>query len=79
MVPVYKRELNGNEIISLNHLKAFLWRYDKYLVAPNDLDVQWEGFAIKKFDKKYFQGFYTYSKLLISKIFYSAFCQYKYI
>lgn len=79
VVPVYKRELNDDEIISLNHLKAFLGRYDKYLVAPNGLNAQWEGFAVKKFSKKYFQGVHTYSKLLVSGKFYRTFRQYKYI
>jgi hypothetical protein len=77
---MYKSLLSSDEAISLRHLKHYLNRYDKFLVIPEDLDFSDPDFdGIRRFPSAYFESRATYSRLLLSEKFYSAFSDYEYI
>ena len=79
VVPMYKKELDHDEQISHRHLMHYLADFDKYLVSPESLKVELEGFGVKRFRDEFFHSTATYSALLISPEFYQAFSQYEYI
>lgn len=79
VVPIYKMNMSLDEKTSLNHLVHFLGRYDKYLMAPESLQISFPSFDIKLFKDRYFTGVAAYSNLLLKRWFYEAFAEYKYI
>lgn len=79
VVPLYRSELDADEQISHRHLVQFLGKFDKYLVSPESLEFSLEGFVVKHFRDEYFHSTATYSALLLSREFYQAFADYKYI
>ena len=80
VVPLSNRkELLPEEQISLRHLEHYLGRYDKYMVAPNSLDLHYPGFAFKRFSESYFGSVKAHSRLMLSPAFYEEFSDYKYI
>jgi hypothetical protein len=79
VVPMYKRELDDNEQVSYRHLTRYLAKFDKFLVTPESLRVELEGFGIKRFRDEFFHSTATYSALLISREFYEAFRHYEYM
>ena len=55
VVPMSNRsELIPEEDISFKHLIHFLGKYDKYLVVPKSLQVNFPGFGVKRFDNKFY-------------------------
>lgn len=80
VVPMSNRaELTQDEEISFRHLIHYLGTYDKYLVVPKNLQVDFPGFGIKRFDKKFFGSAIAHRDLLFSPQFYKRFIDYKYI
>lgn len=79
VVPMYKAELDDDERISYRHLTEYLAEFDKFLVTPESLKVEVEGFEVKRFRDEFFHCTNTYSALLISPEFYQAFSHYEYI
>lgn len=80
VVPMSNRsELTPEEEISFKHLIYFLGKYDKYLVVPKNLRINFPGFGIKRFDNKFFGSAVAHSKLLLSPTFYKAFIDYRFI
>lgn len=80
VVPLSNRvDLTSDEQISLRHLNHFLGKYDKYMLAPKSLSVDHSGFEIKRFSDGFFGSAEAHKQLLLSKLFYKAFLEYKYI
>ena len=80
VTPISNRSyLTPEENISLRHLKHFLGKYDKYLVAPKNLQFNIPGFRIKRFNNEFFGSAAAHSKLLLSSAFYKAFVEYQFI
>ena len=80
VVPLSNRQqLTPDEEISYRHLVHFLGKYDKFLVIPAGLQVDFPGFGIKRFHNKFFGSTEAHKKLLFSPKFYNAFRDYKYI
>jgi uncharacterized protein DUF5672 len=80
VVPMSNRsELTPEEEISLRHLLHFLGDYDKFVVIPRHLQVNFPGFRIKRFKEAYFGSAKAHSRLLLSPTFYRAFLKYKFI
>jgi hypothetical protein len=80
VVPLSNRAgFTAEEIISLNHLERYLGHYDKYMVAPQSLDIKRQDFIIKKFNNRYFGSIKAHKNLVLSKDFYKAFDNYKFI
>lgn len=80
VVPLSKRNVfTPDEKISLRHLVYFLGKYDKYFIVPKDLQIDYPGFAIKRFNKKFFGSVKAHRNLMFSPYFYEAFIGYQYI
>jgi len=80
VVPLSNRkELTPDEEISLRHLRHFLGAYDKYMLLPQSLDVQYDDFKLKRFDDSFFGSGRAYGRLMVSPHFYKAFRDYRFI
>jgi len=79
VTPVYRLPLTSQEEISHKHLRHYLGKFDKYLVAPKSLSVSWPDFRVRHFKDAFFASISGYSKLLLTKQFYQAFAEYEYI
>ncbi len=80
VVPMSNRaELTPDEEISYQHLVHFLNRYDKYMVIPQSLSVNFPDFDIERFDDGFFGSAAAYTRLMLSKQFYERFQEYEYI
>lgn len=80
VVPMPNRsELTPDEKISFRHLLHFLGGYDKYLVVPKSLKLNYPSFGIKRFSDKFFGSTKAYTKLILHPSFYEAFSEYRYI
>ena len=86
-IPIYKKEIDNYELISLTQCVKVLNKYNIIFYAPNSLDTTFyenfcEGkaqYQIERFDDHYFTGIPGYNKLMLSKGFYQRFIDYKYI
>lgn len=85
VLPVYQKEFNKDELISLKVLRKRL--YGKYeiciithegLVDTINKNKLFNGYKIKTFDNKFFT-YQGYNKLLKSSFFYSAFKEFDYM
>jgi hypothetical protein len=74
-----REALSADEEISLRHLVRHLGHYDKFAVAPPTLATIPEGFAPKRFDRRFFGSAAAHCRLMLSEEFYSAFAEYDYI
>jgi hypothetical protein len=80
VVPLSTRpSLDADEEISLRHLLHYLGKYDKFMIAPRNLQVDYPGFQVQRFDDCYFGSAIAHARLQFSPKFYEAFCDYKYI
>ena len=79
VVPIYKENLTEGEILSLKHLDHFLGKFDKFCVAPRNLNAVFPGYKKVNFSPKYFESTRTYNKLLLSSKFYKKFLEYEFI
>lgn len=84
VIPIYKRELNDYERISLETIVKHFSSYDMYAAIPNGLDISEEctkkyPFLIKRFEDYFFDGFDGYNRLMTSRRFYQQFSDYEYI
>lgn len=80
VVPVSNRaELTPSELISLRHLRRHLDHYDKFVVAPEGLEIAFPGFQIKRFSSEFFGSVANYQRMVMSPGFYECFADYEYI
>lgn len=94
--PIYtpdslKLRLTKEELISLDHLRKHLNKYDKYFMVPKEVGLNKhimaklrsvklpEKLRFIKFPKKYFGTPQKHAQLLLTKEFYSTFKEYKFI
>ena len=80
-VPLSNQEgFTEEEKISLRHLKVFLGKYDRYFIAPPQLNVQLQdGFKAKVFEPHFFGSVEAHRRLLFSKRFYKTFGAYEFV
>jgi hypothetical protein len=74
-----RSELTTDEEISFRHLLHWLGKYDKYLIVPKSLQIDFPGFGIQRFSNKFFGSAVAHRNLLFSPQFYRRFIDYKYI
>jgi len=80
VVPIFNRShFTSEEEISFRHLEHYLGGYDKYLVAPESLDVERPGFEVKRFGDRFFGSITAHTRLMLDPQFYEAFSQYRFI
>jgi len=80
VVPLSTRaQLTPDEEVSMRHLLHNLGSYDRYLIASEGLDLDFPGFGVKRFAKKYFGSASAHGKLLANPSFYRRFLDYEFI
>lgn len=80
VVPMSTRqEITPDEKISLNHLYAFLGDYDKFMIVPESMNFNFEGFRILPFEDQFFGSVLAHVKLILSPKLYETFSDYEYI
>jgi hypothetical protein len=88
VIPVYKRDLDKGERISLEQCCRVLSRHTISLIYPEQLCIEEYEKIFKKydtayslisFDKRYFKSIIGYNELLLSAFFYQTFIHYDYI
>lgn len=86
-IPIYKKEIDENEKISLTQCFKVLSNYPIVFFAPKSLDVSYYEtfcnplgfFSFERFDDEYFSGIPGYNKLMLSKSFYQRFVDFEYL
>lgn len=80
VVPLPSRsDLLPDEIVSMRHLRHFLWRYDKYVLAPRGTDRSYDGFTTLYFHPKFFGSAAAHNRLNYWPRLYQAFEDYEYV
>ena len=88
VIPVYKNKIKNEEITSLKQCCVVLQKHPIVFITHKKLDCAiyadichnaGVSFKYEYFNKKYFSDIYGYNALLLSKIFYTRFNNYKYI
>lgn len=83
VIPVYKEEIEPDEISSLKNTLKILSNYDVKIVCPESLNIQKYSdifdFDFIKLDDRHFVDDYAYSRLLLTDYFYRFFEDYEYM
>ena len=80
VVPLSNRAtLTPDEEISLRHLRHYLAAYDTYVVVPASLRIALPGCRVKRFDDRFFGTVAANRRLMLSRRFYEAFADYRFI
>jgi hypothetical protein len=78
-IPTPSLTLSADQETSLRHLTTYLSRFDTYAVVPNDAGGTLPGLEPLSFDRAFFHDRRTYSRLMMSREFYTAFSSYDYV
>lgn len=82
VIPVYKREPEPWEQVTLRKVREKFETTDIYLVMPQSLasdGYQQYGFREQRFPDRFFRSERTYTRLLLKPFFYQAFQEYEYM
>jgi hypothetical protein len=80
VVPISNRAtLLPDEEISLRHLRHYLGRHDRFIVAPKSLAVRFPDFEIVRFDDRYFGSAAAHTALMLDPRFYETFRRYEFM
>lgn len=83
VVPIYKSEINSFEYSSLMQCEKVLYKYPKAIVCPisilPEIKRKFPHWEVIHFDDTFFRGIEGYNSLMLNKIFYKAFSDFKYI
>lgn len=83
VIPIYKKSITQYEELSIQRIKEALSDYDIYFVTFKDLDLllykKFSPVKIHYFPRKYFCNVQSYSRLLLSPLFYLKFIRYRYM
>jgi hypothetical protein len=72
-------ELTRDEEISLRHLRHYLGSYDRYVIAPQSMDVPHDDFQIVRFPDEYFGSANAATRLMMTPGYYETFSDYEFI
>ena len=72
-------ELSADEEISLRHLRHHLGHYDRFVIAPESMDVPHDDFAIVRFPDRYFGSANAQTRLMMTPAYYEAFSDYEFV
>ncbi len=79
LIPRYCDTLTIDEEFSCIHHKNFLSNFVTINIKPESLILSRSSFPYKNFPDQYFESVQTYSRLLLTPMFYEAFLDYDYI
>ncbi|MHA3788750.1 DUF5672 family protein [Flavobacterium hauense] len=84
VVPIYKTDLDANEILSLKRSIKILHQHPFAIACPEHLDITPLNsilapvhYTIHRFEDSYFKGIAGYNKLMLSEVFYNSFSDYE--
>jgi len=83
LIPIYKNQLDEDELFSVKTSLSNLQGHDIYWVAPEGIDLSFynRNFGViqpQYFNADYFKNIAGYNKLLTSKFFYETFIAYEF-
>lgn len=82
VIPVYKKELSNNELISLQQLVKTLKKYPICFLAPQGLKLDIELGCQPKYEyfpDSFFKSVHTYSRLMLTSELYQRFAKFEYM
>ncbi len=80
LIPLSTRpELTEEEVISMRQIRHYFGNYEKFLIAPEGMEVNHEGFGVKYFPRRFFGSVAAHGRMLNTPQFYSHFEDYEYI
>lgn len=79
MVPLPSPTLSEDDRISMRHLRKHLDGYDKYLLVPQGMEIQMDGFGVKELDRKHFGSAANHNRMLYRTDFWEKFADYEYV
>lgn len=80
IIPMSSRaELTAEEEISMRQLRHHLGAYDKFLLVPEGVALDFEGFRNIAFPRRFFGSAANHGKLLGTRAFYRAFLDYEFV
>jgi hypothetical protein len=80
IVPLsFNPELSADEKTSLRQLRRILGRYDKFMILPQSMNLDFDDFTMVHFDDGFFGSVPNHCRLLVSPRFYKTFKDYRYI
>jgi hypothetical protein len=82
VVPIYRRELSADELISISSIRRHLSGFGICFAAPRSLDLSdviRKGESVERFDDDYFADIAGYNRLLKSGEFYGRFDAWEYV
>lgn len=84
VIPIYKNSLTINEITSLERAIEILSKHPIVVIKPRSLDIdsilnKYPMLSTMDFDDSYFKGIAGYNRLMLSREFYQAFADTKYV
>ena len=72
-------ELSPDEEISLRHLRHYLGAYDRFVLAPESMDVPHDDFEIIRFPDRYFGSANAHTRFIMTPGYYETFRDYEFI
>ena len=79
VTPVYRLPITDTEALAIRHLEQHLAGFDRWLMVPDSLPIEWSGYGVQRFNDECFTGLASYSQLLLSREFYQRFKRYDFI
>lgn len=80
LIPLSTRaELSEDEMIAMRQMRHHLGRYEKFLIAPEGLDVHFDGFETKYFPGRFFGSAAAHGRMLNTPEFYRCFADYEFL
>jgi hypothetical protein len=78
VLPIFTDKLSQDELLSLEHLATHLSDYPVSIVAPESLPIGLP-YPVERFDTQFFSSVSSYSRLMLSREFYTRFSHFQYI
>lgn len=80
VVPLsFPADLSDDEKISLRQLRHYFGGYDKFMIAPEGVELDYPDFEIKPFPRRFFGSAAAHCRMLTMPSFYEAFSDYEFI
>ena len=79
MVPLPSPQLREDEEVSMSHLRKHLDHYEKFLLVPQGMEVQMEGFRAVELDRRHFGSAANHNRMLYRTDFWEKFADYEYV
>lgn len=75
VIPIYKTDLDDNEMISLKRSVKILGKHPFAIACPEHIDLKPLepilkpiSYTVKRFDNSYFKGISGYNRLMLSEV-----------